>query len=254
MELKGKWVVITRPLHQGKNLQVMLEAVDAHALLFPLIEISPLENTSLLKERLNNLTTYDLLIFVSANAVKQTVQHLGLLQFKSLISSCKVATTGSKTALILEKNDITIDFCPNTIFNSEALLALPRFKTFCTGRRIAIIRGEGGRDFLRDELKRFGAIVDYINVYKRNCPQDSLMELKKQYEQGKLDTILFTSGTSINHFFNLVKGDNWVDGLTLLIGSSRMQKEIPESFQGKLVIAEDPSDETLYKKLTEIYK
>ncbi len=97
--------------------------------------------------------------------------------------------------------------------------------------------------------------VDYINTYQRICPQKNIDLLEKHAKQGELDTILLTSGTRVMNFFALVeaiKNSSWINDVTLLLGSPRMQKEIPESFQGTLAIAEDPSDETLYKKLTEI--
>ena len=62
--------------------------------------------------------------------------------------------------------------------------------------------------------------------------------------------VLLTSASSTASFFELAKDEDWVNELTVLIGSSRMQHEIPAQFKGKILIAEDPSDETLFKKLT----
>jgi len=242
-------VVITRPEHQTENLQLKLEAVGAHSILFPLIEIAPPNDLTLVKEQLANLSAYDVVIFVSANAVEQSFHWVK----SSILKNIKVATTGKKTAEALQRKEIAIEFCPEKIFNSEALLAMPDFKAFCVDKKIAIIRGEGGRNLLRDELLQTAASVDYINVYQRQCPQNSLSVLEGKAQQGELDIILLTSGTSVENFFSLVKNEKWIDQLILLLGSPRMQKKIPESFQGKLLVAEDPSDETLFKKLTAIF-
>ncbi|MCK5664587.1 MAG: uroporphyrinogen-III synthase [Thiotrichaceae bacterium] len=246
--LKDTWVVITRPAHQTENLQLKLESVCANTILFPLIEIAPPEDLALVKKQLDNLQNYDLVIFVSANAVEQTFNYIESAKFKSV----KVATTGKKTGSLLEDAGVKIDFCPSQIFNSEALLATPNFKLFCEGKSIAIIRGEGGRNLLRNELLKIASSVDYINTYQRICPQTNSDLLEQYAEQGELDIILLTSGTSVDNFFSLAKSESWLNDITLLIGSPRMQKKIPDSFQGKLAIAEDPSDETLYKKLIEI--
>ena len=248
MSFKDKWVVITRPYHQTENLQLKLESAGAHTILFPLIEIAPPDDLALVKKQLDNLQNYDLVIFVSANAVEQTFKTINSAQFDSL----KVATTGKKTASTLKDTGVKTDYCPTQIFNSEALLAMPSFKSFCEGKKVAIIRGEGGRDLLRDKLLQIASSVDFINVYQRVCPQKNLDLLEQYAKQGELDIVVLTSGTSVTNFFNLVKNVNWVNDLTLLLGSPRMQKKIPDSFQGKLVLAEDPSDETLYKKLTEV--
>lgn len=251
MSFKDKWVVITRPAHQTENLQLKLDEVGAHTILFPLIEIAPPDDLELVKKQLDNLQNYDLVIFVSANAVEQMFRYIEPAQLESL----KVATTGKKTASALEDNAVKTDFCPVQIFNSEALLAIADFKSFCEGKNIAIIRGEGGRNLLRDELLQIATSVDYINTYQRVCPQTNLDMLEQHAKQGELDTVLLTSGTSVVNFFALAtatKNASWINDVTLLLGSPRMQKKIPDSFQGKLVLAEDPSDETLYKKLIEI--
>jgi len=250
MSLNDKWVVITRPAHQTENLQLKLEAVGVHTILFPLIEIAPPDDLALVKKQLDNFQNYDLVIFVSANAVEQTFNYIESAKFELV----KVATTGKKTASALEGAGVKADFFPAQIFNSEALLAIPDFKEFCDGKKIAIVRGEGGRDLLRDELLLIASSVDYINTYQRTCPQKNLDLLEQHARKGELDAVLLTSGTSVTNFFNLVKKASWINDITLLLGSSRMQKKIPDSFQGKLVLAEDPSDETLYKKLTEIYQ
>lgn len=251
MSLKDKWVVITRPAHQTENLQLKLEVAGADTILFPLIEIAPPNDLALVKKQLNNFQSYDLVIFVSANAVEQTFKYIELTKFESV----KVATTGKKTASALKNAGVKTDFFPTEIFNSEALLAMPDFKSFCEDKNIAIIRGEGGRNLLRDELLQIANSVDYINTYQRICPQKTLNLLEQHAKQGELDVVLLTSGTSVKNFFALAtatKNPNWIDDVTLLLGSPRMQKKIPDSFQGTLAIAEDPSDETLFKKLTEI--
>ena len=249
MPLKDKWIVITRPAHQSENLKCKLELGNANPILFPLIEITPPADLDLVKKQLDNLQAYDLVVFVSANAVKHTFEKIS----PSVLQNVKVATTGKKTADALEQLGIKIDFCPKDIFNSEALLAMPEFSDYCVDKKIAIIRGEGGRDLLCHELQKKGASVDYINTYQRVCPQKDLDVLEQRTKQGELDVILLTSGTSVANFFTLAQEKNWINQLTLMLGSPRMQKKIPDSFQGKLLIAEDPSDETLFKKLTDFF-
>jgi len=249
MPLKDKWIVITRPAHQSENLKCKIELAGAKSILFPLIEIIPPADLGLVEKQLDNLQAYDLVVFVSANAVKHTFEKIS----PAVLRNVKVATMGKKTADALEQLGIKIDFCPKDIFNSEALLAMSEFSDYCADKKIAIIRGEGGRDLLRHELQKKGACVDYINTYQRVCPQKDLDVLEQRAKQGKLDVILLTSGTSVANFFGLAQEENWINQLTLMLGSPRMQKKIPDSFQGKLLIAEDPSDETLYKKLTDFF-
>ena len=251
--LGDKWIAITRPIHQTHTLAKNIKKVGGWPLCFPLIEIIPSDRTST-KQQLLMLNDYDVLIFISANAVEECFNVIS----PNTIKTPSIATTGKKTAQALSNKGLSVTFCPEKHFNSEALLAIPEFKTKIKQSnntdnkkptKVAIIRGEGGRELLRDELLKTGASVDYIDVYKRYCPQENLNLLKEQWQQQKLDVVLLTSALSTAHFFRLANDEAWINELTLLIGSPRMQKEIPAQFKGKILIAEDPSDETLYKKL-----
>jgi len=247
--LKDKWIAITRPSHQAKVLTNKLEESGAHVIQFPLIEIGPPRNLEDIKAQLDNLNDYDLAIFVSANAVVHCLNLVEPNSFKAI----KIASTGKKTAEVLEQHELYVDFYPERFFNSEALLALPQLQKFSEGKKIAIIRGDDGRNLLRDKLIQLGAHVDYINVYSRTCPQVSLSLLKQSWDRHQLDIVILTSGTSVISFFQLAADEPWINKLTLLLGSQRLQQKIPEQFQGKILIAEDPSDETIYQVLKTKY-
>jgi uroporphyrinogen-III synthase len=56
-------------------------------------------------------------------------------------------------------------------FDSESVLALPAFQApAVAGRRVLILRGDGGRDLLGDTLRARGAEVEYLTCYHRNGP------------------------------------------------------------------------------------
>ncbi len=250
VSLKNKWIAVTRPLHQAENFRMMLQRADANTILFPLLEIVPPNDLTVAQKKLNDIQGYDLVIFVSSNAVDHAFKWIK----PSDLNTVKIASTGKKTASLLTKLHVDTDFFPETLFNSEALLAIPAFLNFCKNKRIAIVRGDGGRDFLRDSLLNIGANVDYIDVYQRVFPQENIGLLKQYWQRDQLDMVVLTSESSVVNFFNLAANENWINQLTVVLGSPRMQGKIPNSFQGKLLIAEDPSDETLYKKLISIYE
>jgi len=244
--LNGKWIVITRPKKQAQSFGKNIEKVGGCPFYFPLIEITPNTDEETTK-RLLTLVNYDVVIFVSVNSVEECIKHVGsdILKHKTLV------TVGKKTAASLLKYNLTVDFCPDQFFNSEALLSIDDFKKHSKDKKIAIVRGTSGRDYLKNKLIDLGASVDYMDVYSRHCPQTNLHQLEKQWKKGKVDAITLTSASSTANFFALAKNDTWLDEVTLLIGSSRMQHEIPIEFRGKILVAEDPSDETLLQKLTD---
>ena len=145
--LKGKWIVITRPKHQAESFTKNIQKVGGCALHFPLIEITPF-NDDETKQTLNTLVNFDMVIFVSSNAVEQCINLVGadILQNKILV------TVGKKTASTLNSYNLSVAYCPSKFFNSEALLAINEFRKEATGKKIAIIRGSSGRDYLKNGL------------------------------------------------------------------------------------------------------
>ena len=56
------------------------------------------------------------------------------------------------------------------VFDSEALWARLRQRDW-QGRRVLVVRGEGGRDWLAEQLAQAGARVEFVAAYQRVLPQ-----------------------------------------------------------------------------------
>jgi len=251
-QLKNRWIAITRPAHQAGKLIKKLESNGARVIPFPLLEIKSPGNFELSKQRLGKILDYDLVIFISPNAVEQGLKWLN----PSSLQGVEVTAVGGGTSALLTQYGIGVDFSPKSNFNTEALLALPEMRNLGSGKKIAILRGEGGRDFLKEQLELQGCNVDYVNLYKRSCPQKNLEVLKEHHKNKQLDIILLTSGTSAAHLF-LMKdqyGNNdWLNDTCLLAGSNRIKQQVLSrtSHRGELLSSSNPSDETIYQKLLE---
>ena len=243
-QLKNRWIAITRPAHQAGKLIKKLESNGARVIPFPLLEIVEPKAPYLLQQQLSNLGRFDTAIFISPNAVERALKYISKAQLKSL----KIAAVGKKTALSLHNNGLTVDYFPDKLFNSEALLALDAMQ-LVKNQHIIIFRGEGGRDLLRDTLRQRGASVTYRNVYARRCPADNIGLLKQHYHQQKLDIIVLTSGESLQHLLRLANNEEWISHVPLLVGSKRIKQQFQQQFAGKLWVAPDPSDETIFHTL-----
>src|SRR5262245_1512255 len=145
--LSGRGILVTRPAGQAQRLATLIEAAGGRPILFPAIEIEPLERA------LPPLEEFDLVVFVSPTAV----QCAGA---RAKGSSVQVAAVGSGTRRELEAQGFTDVVAPGEGGDSEALLALAELQEL-EGRRILIIRGEGGRELLADTLASRGAEVEY---------------------------------------------------------------------------------------------
>lgn len=82
----------------------------------------------------------------------------------------KIATVGQGSAKALRDMGVDQIIAPQDRFDSEALLALPELQQVA-GWRVAIFRGDGGRELLGDTLKARGATVEYAACYQRARPQ-----------------------------------------------------------------------------------
>lgn len=86
------------------------------------------------------------------------------------------------------------------------------------GRRVVIIRGEGGRDWLADTLRGAGVVVDFIQAYRRSAPLLALPEqqaLDAALQAPSANLWLFSSSEAIGHLQALVPGADWSHSLAL---------------------------------------
>lgn len=163
--LKGLNIVVTRPRDQALGLTRRITELGGNAILFPLLEIAPAADASELNTLKQHLSSYDLLIFISPNAVKY-----GMSALSTLPNSVRIATVGQSSAQALRDRGIAHVIAPTERFDSESLLALPALQNV-SGWKVAILRGNGGRELLGDTLKARGAQMDYVTCYERSKPE-----------------------------------------------------------------------------------
>ena len=247
--LQGCGIVITRPAHQTQHAEQQLTAAGAEVLKFPLLEIAEPTDMARCLTQLSELHTQDCVIFTSANAVNYAAKHAPSTVASLLATHSKVAAVGKKTAQTLLAHGITPSLVPSEAFNSEALLALPELQNV-SGQKISIIRGEGGRGLLQETLTKRGAEVIYVDVYRRIRPKVSLLPLVKFLDAQTLAIILVTSEESLLNLFEATRGQTALGHTILLLGSQRIaESSALTAYEGELLVASDPSDESIYKCL-----
>lgn len=166
--LTGLNIVVTRPREQATLLAQRIEQLGGRAILFPLLEISPVADPQSLRAFVARLHEFQLAIFISPNAVRYGME--AILASGTLPASLKIATVGQGSAKVLRELGVREIFAPQDRFDSESLLALPELQQV-SGWRVAIFRGDGGRELLGDTLKARGAVVEYAACYQRSKPR-----------------------------------------------------------------------------------
>jgi uroporphyrinogen-III synthase len=165
-------VVITRPRQQAEPLARAVAALGRTPVLLPLLEISPLPEAGEdeLRRVLAGLASYALVAFVSPNAIDAAFAHIA--QWPEGVDIAVVGE-GSRAALArhgVPDGRVRIH-CPNDPAHSDSehlLQALDLDRL--AGRRVLVVRGEGGRELMPDALRGAGAQVQTVAAYRRAVP------------------------------------------------------------------------------------
>ena len=240
--LQGDRVLVTRPAHQAENLIRLIEDAGGVAVKFPTLEIAGLTDLEAYEVANVNLEAYDWLIFISTNAVTMHGYYSDsdrIKKFKSL----RIAAIGKATEQALHKAGYLVDLVVENGAASEALLAKPEFAQV-NAQRFLIVRGQGGREELANVLQNRGAIVDYLNVYKRVMPTVDNSALLQLLKQGMLAIITITSAEALQNLVKLV-GETCKQHLLevpVVVVSHRIRIIAAEIGFERIAVANSPSD------------
>jgi len=140
------------------------------AIVFPLLEILPLPDTSVLRNALEELTQYAMVAFVSPNAIDAAFSVLGQWPIEVAIA---VMGEGSRATLaqhgLLPGNATIISPRDAQRTDSQTLLEAMDLDAL-RGKRVLIVRGESGRELLADALRSRGVLVTQVAAYRRCAP------------------------------------------------------------------------------------
>jgi uroporphyrinogen III methyltransferase/synthase len=205
--LAGKRILTTRAREQSGKFSTQLKKLGAEVVEFPTIEIAPPLRWEKLDRAIDQLKSYDWVLFTSANGINffwQRLRERG--KNTRLPSSLKVCAIGPATARQLMGKKISVDYMPKE-FIAEAILK-GFGKMEIREKHILLARAKKARDVLPKGLRKMGAVVDVVEVYRTVRPKGGSKKLKKLLAEGKIDVITFTSSSTINHFGELLKKED----------------------------------------------
>ncbi len=204
--LAGKTIVVTRPRAQAGPLAEAIAALGGQPLIFPLLEIAPVTDRQPLAAAVARLAAYSLAVFISPNAVDHALP--AILAHGAWPAGLLPAAVGQGTVKALAAHGISGCVAPTERFDSEALLALTELAAErVAGRRVAIFRGDGGRELLADTLRARGAEVDCITCYRRSGPADGVGLLLDAWRAGRLDALTVSSSEGLRYLVDLLDAE-----------------------------------------------
>ena len=240
MTLQGRGILITRPREQAQGLAKLIEAAGGRAILFPAIEIRAVP--------LPKLAEFDLAIFVSPTAVKRALAAMKWPQ------RAKAAALGRGTQRELERHGIKGIIAPDSGADSEALLAVPELQRVA-GRRIVILRGEGGRSLLGDTLAARGAHVEYAECYRRVRPQTDSGPLLTAFAKGAVHAVTVSSAEGLENLFEMLgaAGREYLKKTPLFVPHPRIAAEAKRLGLGEASVG-GASDEEMLERLVAYFR
>jgi uroporphyrinogen III methyltransferase/synthase len=205
--LTGKKILITRAREQSGDFAILLKKLGAGVIEFPTIEIAPPLRWDGLDQAIRRLTSYDWIIFTSANGVHFFWQRfIENERNHRLPSSLRVCAIGPATAKKLREKEIFVDYMPKEFVAESILKGFEKISP--EGTRILLARARRARDILPKGLRKMGAEVDVVEVYRTIKPKGGSKKLKQLLTDGGIDVITFTSSSTVNHFAELLKKDD----------------------------------------------
>ncbi len=243
---------MTRPAGQADGLCERLTALGHEPVHFPAIEIAAPADSAALDALTEQLEDYDLVVLVSVNAVRMGLA--AILQRRDWPDKTALACVGHASRAAVEALGLQVDHLPEHEFSSEGLLDLPELQHM-QGRRVAILRGNGGRDTLFETLTARGADVAYVEVYRRLCPRQSAPSLQRLLREHAPDVITATSNETLQNLFDLAGSECRALLLDIpLVLASRRQAELAArlGFRQGAVIAGHASDEAMAEGVSQL--
>jgi hydroxymethylbilane synthase len=162
----------------------------------PMIEIKPARSFKALDAAILGIEEYDGILFTSRHAVLHFLDRLKKkMKNVEALRSKMIVAIGKTTAEVLGSFGLDAKGLP------EEETAESMAKLLCDlpvkGKRFLIPRSDLAGDLLVDTLRKRGAHVEPVTVYRNICPK-----IKKQDLEG-IDEIVFTSPSTVRNFFNI---------------------------------------------------
>jgi uroporphyrinogen-III synthase len=244
MRLKGIGVLVTRPEHQAHHLCQLIEAEGGAAVRYPALVIKPRTDRAAVRAAIGPLDRFDLVVYVSANAVRFGADILADRQ------EVPLAAIGQATAAALNAAGRRVSLMPEEGADSESLLAMPQLQDM-RGRRVLIVRGSGGRELLQEAMTARGAQVHYAEVYTREAAYPSMerkAEVEALWRQGGIAVYSATSVELLEALVGIVtpRCRELMHSTALVTGSQRVAEAAGRLGLGSpLILADSPEDAAL---------
>ena len=193
--LFGKNICITRSKKQSKNLKEKLYDLGAEVTEINSIKIESLEEN--LDEYLNDLDTYDHIVFTSTNGVNIFFNYLVKKKYDIRKLKAKFYSVGKSTSKAIRDRGIQPYLTAKEFF-AEAL-AKDMKNEIKENEKVLIPTSLKARNVIAEELEKENIMIHRVNIYDTVCGE--VVDTRKFNE---VDAIFFTSPSTVNNMISML--------------------------------------------------
>lgn len=195
--------MITRSAGQAADFQKRLESQGARVVAFPTIAIHPPDSWEPMDQAIQNISSYQLLIFTSANGAESFFGRMKALgKDARLLKQLSISAIGPATARIIEKQGLAVETLPEEYRAEGLVLAL--HEKIRPGVRVLIPRAKVARELLPQEIRKLGGGVEIVPAYQTLVPPHARDRFFELMREGALDMIVFSSSSTVNNLAQIV--------------------------------------------------
>jgi uroporphyrinogen-III synthase len=208
MALAGRRILVTRAAQQASTLVDLLQARGAEPIVVPSIEIVPPASFAPMDEALTNLSSFDWLIFTSANAVPVFAERASAAALQTA-ASMRIAVIGAATGRALEPLGLAAACIPpHAVAESLAAALLPHaLNAHGKPTRMLLLCAAEPREHLAETLRQAGAELTVAAAYRTQLPPSSVDLLRHALrpESRPIDAATFTSASTVRNLHALLE-------------------------------------------------
>jgi uroporphyrinogen-III synthase len=203
-------VIVARAADQAAELIDCLAALQIDGVSVPAIAVAEMPAGGDLDSVARDLARYQWAVVTSANGARAIVTAVG--PSIPVPGAPRWAAIGAATRRALDSAGFEVGFVPSQAVATAIAAELP----VGPGDRVLLLRGDLADDELPDALRARRVEVDDVVAYRTvEAPDASRPLVRRAIEAGRVDAVLFTSGSTVRGLVALAAAES-IDDVTAL--------------------------------------
>jgi uroporphyrinogen-III synthase len=228
-------VLVARAADQAGELIDCLHAFEIDGVSVPAIAGAPVPPGGDLDRVAHDLASYHWVVVTSVNGVRAILSAAE--RVLTPLGAPRWAAIGAVTRRALDDEGITVELQPSRASATAIAAELP----VGPGDHVLLLRGDLADHELPDSLRARGAEVDDVVAYRTiEAPDSSRRLLRRAMEGGRVEAVLFTSGSTVRGLVALAAAESLIDVTAIpaiCIGPETAREAVRLGFR---VLAEAP--------------